>query len=234
MDCQPDAHSVTDRLQILKDRRSSDTSAKAWLVQQGIRSLHGADKEGDFSYKHIIELLSRIEAGDSIVQLIRTAPQADIPLRWSLLYLLGEIADKRAAKWLAQFSVEALPAKGEGCEGPRDTELLLRTMAIESLKNIAVRHREASDYLLKIISDHPDRAVLIEAVKAAVELGFKEKIAGILPKEDHWILEIRKATMASLQADPERTDTNERSFTPPKMMSDYTSPSIKYCCRKGE
>lgn len=234
MDCQKKlSDSVSDRLEILDERRSSDLSANAWLVQQGIRYLHSADKEGKFAYKHVIELLTRNEAADSIVQLIRTSSQADVPVRWSLLYLLGDIADKKAANWLVQFAVEPLPARGEGCEGPRDLELLLRTMAIESLKKIAVRHPGTSEHLLKIISAHPDRAVLIEAVKAAVELGLKERVAEFLPKEDHWIFDIRKARVEEIHADPERADTNERGFTPPKMITDFTSPSIKCECKKG-
>lgn len=234
MDCQPSSdNSVSDKLEIQFERRSSVASANAWLIQKGINYLNSADKEAEVSYKYVIELLTRNEASDTIVQLIRTVSQVDVTARWSLLYLLGDIGDRQPAKWLAQFSVEPLPKRGEGCEGPRDGELLLRTMAIESLKKIAVRNSETSEYVLKVISEHPDRAVLIEAVKAAVELGLKQKVYEILPKEDHWMLDIRKVRAEEIHADPERADTKERNFTPPKMISEYTSPSTKCGCKKG-
>jgi len=56
---------------------------------------------------------------------------------------------------------------------------------------------------------------LIEAVKAAKDLGLKDKLLEILPTDDHWILDIRQARIEEISVDPERKDSNERGFTPP-------------------
>lgn len=231
MECQP--NSANDKLELLNERRSSTNTANAWLVQQAIIYLNSSDREAEISYKHTIELLVKSQAIDSIIQMIRTTSKTDVTLQWSLLYLLGDIRDKTAAKWLSQYTIEQLPARGQSCEGPRDGELLLRTMALESLKKIAMHNAEVSELILEIISQHPDRELLIEAVKAAVELGLKEKVVEILPREEHWIIDIRKAKIEELQADSEKVDTKEVGYTPPKRIADYNAPSTKCACTKG-
>lgn len=217
-----------DSLELVAGDRPFDLSATAWLVGQGVRYLHTADEEGKLAYQRVMELLGgRKDAVETITRLIQRVPLGDVPLRWSLLYLLGEVADKTAAGFLARLSIEPLPAeegKG-GCAGPRDGELLVRTMAVEALQRIAVRHPDTVEYLLKIVSEHPARPILIEAVKAAADLGLKEKVRELLSKEDHWILDIRRARIEEIGAEPKRRDTNERGFTPPKMPSRYTAPS---------
>jgi hypothetical protein len=47
---------------------------------------------------------------------------------------------------------------------------------------------------LKVISTRP---VLIEAVKAAIQLGLKDQVRELLPKEDHWILTSGKRSFRS-------------------------------------
>ena len=86
--------------------------------------------------------------------------------------------------------------------------------------------------LLKIVSERPARPILIEAVKVASELGLKEKVLELLPNEDHWILDIRRARTEEVFAEPERQDGKERGFTPPKTGALYTAPSTVCCTRK--
>ena len=222
-----------DKLELQKYGRSSAATANAWLIRQAIIYLNSSDKQAEQSYKHTIELLLKNEAANSVVQLIRTTPKTDVTLKWSLLYILGDLQSDTSAKWLAQYSLEPLPERGQSCEGPRDGELLLRTMAVESLKKIVRSDAATSDYIVRIIADRPDRAVLIEAVKAAIELGLKEKILDVLPREDHWMTDISKAKREELHADSGRNDTKEIGYTPPKKIADYTTPSIKCACTKG-
>jgi hypothetical protein len=105
-------------------------------------------------------------------------------------------------------------------------------MAVYALHRIAQRHPEASEGLLKVVSARPARPILIEAVKVAGELGLREKIRDILPKEDHWILDIRRARTEEVFAEPERKDGEERGFTPPKTGSLYTAPKASSCAGK--
>jgi hypothetical protein len=161
-------------------------------------------------------------------------PEGDAPLRWCLLHLLGDAADARAGDFLVRAAVEKLPERhrDEGCEGTYDTELLVRTGAVNALRSLAVRHKDAAARLLDVLSSRPERPILIEAVKAAVDLGLADKVRELLPKDEHWILDIRRAKTQEVFADAEREDGKERGFTPPKSGSLYTAPRMA-CCTKG-
>lgn len=226
-----------DRLDGGAISRPFDHSATAWLVGQAVRALNSADKEGELAYRRASELLRRCDdLVDTVKGLSHATPAGDAPLRWCLLYVLGDAADAKGGEFLVRTALEKLPERNpdEGCEGQRDCELLVRTMAIHAVGMIAERHREAGEFVLKLVSERPDRVLLIEAVKVGVELGLADKIRDMLPKEDHWILDIRRARAEELHAEPEREDGKERSFTPPKRGALYTAPHGGCCsCKEG-
>jgi HEAT repeat protein len=238
MACEKESRSGGgDCLEGVAGDRPFDFSATAWLIGQAVRYLNTADKEGELAYQRVTELLrDRKDVVESLIGMLRHGATGDAPLRWSFLYVLGDVADRAAAEFLAHAALEPLPENkpDEGCEGTRDTEMLVRTMAVHALRRVAERHPEAGEHLLKIVSKRPDRPILIEAVKAAGDLGFKEKILEILPKEDHWILDIRRARTEEIFAEPEREEGKERGFTPPKMGSQYTAPHVVCCERKED
>lgn len=216
-------------------RRHFDHSTTAWLIGEGVRHLHSADKGGEVSYQRVVELLgNRKDLNDTVSHLAKATDRSDVSLRWSLLHLLGDAGNEAAASLLASVAVAPLPVENEkrGCEGPRDGEILVRTMAVEALHAIAKRYPAASEHLLRIVEKAPDRAILIEAAKAASDLGLKEKVRERLPKEQHWILDIRRARIEEIAADPEREDLKERGFTPPKLGSGRTTPHLTCCCPK--
>jgi hypothetical protein len=224
-----------DRLEAGAGRRPFDHSATAWLVGQGVRYLNAADKEGELAYRRVVELLLRCEdLVGTVAGLMRASPSGDTPLRWCLLYLLGDAGGAAAAEFLVNAALEKLPDKhpDDGCESLADTETLVRTMAVHALGSIAGRHPEAAEHIMTIVSKRPERAILIEAVKVGRELGLADKIRDLLPKEDHWILDIRRARTEELFAEAEREDGKERGFTPPKTGSLRTSPQSACCIRK--
>ena len=224
---------VRDKLELQRSRSFIEYTPDAWLVQQAVIQLNSSGKQAEQLYARIIELLIKNESGDLIIQLIRTTPNTDVTLKWSLLYILGDVKSTTSVKWMTQYTLEPLPVRGQSCEGPRDGELLLRTMAIESIKKIALQYPDTSESILRIIAARPDKALLIEAVKAAIELGLKEKLYEILPKEDLWTLDIRKARIEEFHAESGKTDTKEIGYIPPRKMADYTTPSIKCACTTG-
>jgi hypothetical protein len=225
-----------DRLERGGARRPFDHSATAWLIGQGVRHLNTADKEGELAYQRVVELLRRgaDDLLDTVAALLR-AQTGDAPLRWCLLHILSDAADAKAADFLLDAALEKLPERtpDEGCEGLRDAELLVRTMAVHGLRRIAGRHREAAEHLIRFIAQRPDRAILIEAVKLAGELRLTEKVREILPKEQHWMLDIRRARTEEVFVEPEREDGKERGFTPPRRGALYTAPHAA-CCPKRE
>jgi len=208
--------------------RPFDFSATGWLVGQGVRYLNTVGKEGELAYQRVVELLRNCskDVPETVAGMFRQANSGDAPLRWRLLYVLGDAGDGSAADFLIRTALKQLPEANadEGCEGPRDAEMLVCTMAVHALQRVAERHPAVSEQLLKIVSERPARPILIEAVKVAIELGLKEKVRDLLPKEDHWILDIRRARTEELFAEPEREDGKERGFTPPKTGLDYTAP----------
>jgi hypothetical protein len=216
-----------DSLALGGERRPFDHSATAWLVGEGVRYLNSADKEGELAYQRVIELLRRgaDDLLETVAALLRRQ-SGDAPLRWCLLHILSDAADAKAADFLLGAALEKLPERtsDDGCEGLRDAELLVRTMAVHGLRRIAGRHRDVAEHLLKFIAERPDRVILVEAVKLAGELGLKEKVRDVLPKEEHWILDIRRVRTEEVFVEVEREDGKERGFTPPRRGALYTAP----------
>lgn len=224
-----------DKLECNGEHRPFDWSATAWLIGQGVQYLNTADKEGELAYLRIVELLRCCgrELLNTVIRLYRQAGVGDAMLRWNLLCILGDTGDRSAAEFLVGSALAPIPeaAPDQGCEGPRDMEMLIRTMAVHALHRIAERNPEASEALLNVVSGHPIRPILIEAIKCAHQLGLKERVQELLPKDDHWMLDIRRARIEEVFADPERTDGKERGFTPPRSGDLYTAPKIGCCTR---
>ena len=225
-----------DSLEVNAASRLFDISATAWLVGEAVRYLNTADKEGELAYQRVVEVL-RCRGKDllgTVVGLFRKVKSGDTALRWNLLYVLGDAGDEGVADFLIRTALEQLPEANpdQGCEGTRDAEMLVCTMAVQALRRVIGRHPEISGALFKIVSERPARPILIEAIKVANELGFKEKVRELLPKEDHWILDIHRARIEEFFVEPEREDGKERGFTPPKTSSLNTAPKSVCCSRK--
>lgn len=225
-----------DSLEVNAGSRQFDMSSTAWLLGQAVRYLNTANKDGELAYTRIVEVLRRCSNDllEAVNGIFRQVKSGDSSMRWNLLYVVGDVGDGSAADFLVRAALKPLPEAKEdgGCESDRDMEMLVCTMAVHALQRLARRYPEVSEYLLKIISERPARPILIEAVKVANELGLKEKVQSLLPKEDHWILDIRRARTEEFFAEPERQDGKERGFTPPKSGSLYTAPSALCCTRK--
>ncbi len=212
--------------------RHFDGSATAWLVGEGVRHLHTADKEGELAYARVVELLRDYkDAVETVTQLAQRIPADDVGLRWSLLHLLGDVGHPQAADFLVGVALARLPDHDpqQGCEGPRDGAVLLATMAVEALQRVATRHKEIAELMLKVVSARPAQPILIEAIKAAADLGLRDRLADLLPKDDLWMLEIRRARIEEFDAEVGREDGRERGFTPPKGREAHTAPGACGC-----
>ena len=227
---------TADNLAVNGASRPFDSSATAWLLGQGVRYLNTADKEGEFAYPRVVEVLQRCtpDLTQTVMELFRQTKAGDAALRWNVLYVLGDGGRADAADFLVRTALEPLPEAlpDQGCEGARDIEMLVRTMAVHALQKIAHRHPETAEAVLKVVSERPARPILIEAVKVARQVGLDEKARHMLPQDDHWILDIRKARTEEVFAEPEREDGKERGFTPPKSGSLQTAPRGECCIRK--
>jgi hypothetical protein len=218
--------------------RPFDRSGTAWLLGEAVRYLNTADKEGEAGYARAVEVLRNCgtDVLETVNGIFRQVKAGDTTLRWNLLYVLGDAGERSAADFFVRTALHKLPeaVEEQGCQSARDMEMLVSTMAVHAVQKLAVRYPETSEALLHIISKRPERAILIEAVKVASELGLRDRVEKILPEEDRWILDIRKARREEIVAEPEREDGKERGFTPPKSGSLYTAPSMGCCCTRKE
>ena len=222
----------SDRAEGSHGGRYFDDSAMAWLVGEAVRHLNAAGEEAELAYKRAIELLrSRKDSTEVVTQLAHRVPADDIGLRWGLVHVLGDVGQADAADFLLHTALARLPEHDarQGCEGPRDGAVLVATMAVEALQRVAAGNKDVAEAVLKLAAARPARPILIEAVKAAGALGLGEKLREILPKEDHWMLDIRRARVEELHAEPEREDGKERGFTPPRGRELITAPGICGC-----
>ncbi len=222
----------SDRSEGRDGPRYFDHSAVGWLVGEAVRHLNGEGKEAELAYQRAIELLrAREDTSEEIMQASRRVVHDDIGMRWSLLHVLGDIGHARTAGFLVEAALARLPEHDPkmGCEGPRDNEVLIATMAVEALQRVAAANKDAADMLLKVVDARPARPILVEGVKAAVALGLRERLREVLPKEDHWMIDLRRARVEELHAEPEREDGKERGFTPPRGRDLHTGPSLCGC-----
>lgn len=234
MACKTEKTTAADRtgdcIELEEGRQWPGGSEAQWLVGQAIRALNGAEPADERDYRHIIALLREHKAaGEALVQLAHDGT-SDPGLRWNLLHVLGDAGDLAAADFLVKAALERVPERQkQGCEGPFDTELLNRTMAVHAIAAIAGRDAKAAEGLLRIIESAPERAVLIEAVKAAVDLGHRERVQGLLAKDAQWILDIKRASHRDVHADAERKDGTEVGYAPPKRGAQHTAPQACGC-----
>lgn len=210
-----------------------------WLIDQAFAALNAEGERAEVAYKHTVELLRcREDAVDTLIRVTQSSPAEDIGSRWSALYVVGDIGDKAAAEPLYRIAASSLPEHGKdgkcgetrGCEGPRDGEVLVRTMAVEALQRVAERHEEARGYVLELISAQPDRAILVEAVKAARALGLSEEAAKRLKKDDRWMLDIKMVPVQEVMAEPERADDSAVGYMAPVMRTKQDVPAADCCC----
>lgn len=226
-----------DTLELLEDNPQFADSPTSWLVLQGIKYLNTAGKEGELGYKRTVDLLLKCgeEVLETVTEMFHKAKNGDSPFRWCLLYVLGDAGNEKSAKFLVHTALKQLPETNPDgcCEGSRDAEMLISTMAIHSLYKVAIRFPEVSEHVLKIISEKPAQPLYIEAIKVARQLKLEDKVQEILPKEDRWILDIKQAHTKELFADPEREEVQEKKFNPPRKGSDNLAPRI-ICKKKME
>ncbi len=221
---------MVDSLEVLGPQQVVPRSATLWLVSQAFALLNGEGESAELAYDQVVELLrARDDALDSLVGALRAAP-ADALAR------IGPAA-KAAAEPLFRVALEALPRackEEEGCEGPRDGEILVRTMAIEALQRVAERHPETGEMVLVLIRERPARPLLVEAVKAARALKLGEQAAKLLPEEDRWMLDIKTVPAGELMAEPERTDDADLAHVAPTLRPLGVAPKADCCSPRRE
>ena len=94
----------SDSLEAKAATRPFDRSATGWLLSQAVRHLNTADKEGEFEYSCVGEVLRRCSNDllETVHGIMAQVKGGDTTLRWSLLYVLGDVGDASAADFLVR------------------------------------------------------------------------------------------------------------------------------------
>lgn len=202
-----------DGLQSSHDPTRFAATSAGWLIGQAVKNMHADDDEGRLSYQRATELLAHDKTGTEVAaRLLKETQNGDPMLRWSLLYVLADAAPAGVGELLTHVASEALPTvnrDSRACENPRDLELLVRTMAIEGLAQVADRQgmETTQRQLMAVLERQLDPALRIEAVKALMRLapGSADAIRKVLPEELHFAIGLRKS-------DPQRDLQVEAKF----------------------
>lgn len=228
---------TSDAMDAATQRRVFDRDPIAWLAGQAIHHLHAANPDEESAFRHTVHLLRHLpDATRTIAQVFHDAPRDDHSLRWALLYLLAEVGDPSAAEVFFKAAAMPVPPRehyAQGCETPRDGELLVATMAIAGLQRIGNANHGVLDMLYSLLEVQTERALRIEVVKAllALDPDGVDRIKRILPQELHFALEIRRVRAEALSVEYEARPADKVRFAP-ILGTRRTPPATSPCgCR---
>lgn len=194
-----------DRLTVAPARRPFDGDPVSWLIGEAVARLHAEDEQGRNGYRRAVELLARLDSAKAFGAVLKAVPRDDVPLRWSLLYLLAETGDLRAADLFAKVAAEPIRVKRHptACETAYDGELLVRVRAIRGLAQLAARDRALVERLYEVLERQTAPSLRIEAVKGilAADAGEAKRLKKALPKELHFALTLEIVDPKSLSAE---------------------------------
>jgi hypothetical protein len=198
-----------DGLQASHDPTRFAATSAGWLIGQAVKYMHADDEEGRQSYQRATELLARDSSvTEAAAGLLKEVQNGDPMLRWSLLYVLADAAPAGVGELLTAVAISPLPAANrdsQACESPRDLELLVRTMAIEGLAQVADRNGAelTQRQLVSVLERQTDPTLRIEAAKALMRVapGSADLIRKILPEELHFAIDLRKARETDLHVE---------------------------------
>lgn len=88
--------------------------------------------------------------------------------------MASKVGSPGTAAWLTRIALEKLPdtGHGDGCESPRDGEVLVRVMAVEGLGQLVDSEgaKVVKEALTKIVAGQPDPAIQSAGVVQLVRL----------------------------------------------------------------
>ena len=225
---RPAVQATDDTIEVEEGRQHFDATSHDWLVGEAIGLLHAADEAGMRGYRRAVELLGECGDATTIVRrILGDVPVEDVPLRWSLLYVLADVEAVDAIPLFRDIAAAPLPeVRRSGCETPADGEVLVRTMAVEGLGRFIRRDHEASaaaDALRVVLREQREQALRVEVVKALGDR--RESVADLLDDEERWILDLETVPFETLSVEIEGAHPIERRTIVPEVAERHSAPS---------
>jgi hypothetical protein len=207
-----------------ESKRVFDESRTAWLVGEAVRLLNAGDDEARADYRRAVELLADTgEAAATVRAILSNVRHEDVPLRWSLLYVLSDTGDTRAISLFSDIAASEVPRVDRtSCESPRDGEVLVRTMAIEALARLAA-DPGAIEGLFLVLQRQSEPALRAEAVKAL--RGHDDRVSELLGDDERWMLDLKRREFEELTVEFEVGAATDRKPTVPRLSEHHTAPS---------
>ena len=147
----------------------------------------------------------------SAAELFESRPD-DSNFRWGIAYLACKVGAPGTVNWLTRIALEKLPDSGfgDGCEGPRDGEVLVRVMAVEGLSLLVDSEggRVVNQALTAIIRGQRDPAVQSAAVLQLLRLEpeARSRLRRLLPNR------LKHFTDLQLRKSPDEVDQRPASL----------------------
>jgi len=214
--------------------RHFDQDPESWLIGEALARLNGDSREAEGGYQRATELLVKIGAAEAFGRILASVPRGDVPLRWSLLHVLADTADPRAADLFARAAIEPIRMDRDprACETAYDGEVLVRTMAIEGLGRLAQRDASLVGHLWKVLEAQGDRALKIEAVKAirAAAPNEAEKLREHLPEDLRFAVDLKQVAAQSLGVEYAATAVDSVRAMPGLDGKSATPAARPRCC----
>jgi hypothetical protein len=178
-----------------KQRGLSEMSS---LVEQAVAALFAEGDEAEVTARTLLEQL-RLRAEEAVVAIARLeagCPRRMYPRRWALMHFAALLHHDAALPFLREVVLTPIPPEESTNVHYPSTlreETVLRVTAVEGVGVLAARGNErAIDSLLEFLSIESISIRRASAMSLlAVDEGMRDQIADLLPRQLHYLLDIR-------------------------------------------
>jgi len=205
------------------------------LIIEAVNRMGGVGENAETEYQAILKKLLTVseKAIPIIIDEYNTLPETNYLDRWSLIQLLAEIEHESTLKFLDKVIVTPLPperSKKPSEFSTKAEELIIRTTAIEALKRLAIKkHDEAVKLLLKH-TKHEVFSIKRAAIQGYLEVDDndpRKELLRILPKKDHYILDIKRVDVKEVQQPEPEKDLKQPEYIDVPGEHPYRPPKLK-------
>ena len=220
----------SDRLQLRQPKRDRQATEIEGHLVAALGHLQRGKETGEAAYREELDWLREhpddIRTGIETVG--RSAPD-DIELQWNLHYVAAGIESPELAPMLVDSATRDLPeiTADTPCESVDEARVLVAIMAVEGLEGIGSKDPDtAAEALAEVIERQTNIAVRTAAVQALLSIrgNSAEEIGRLLPDDQRFLLQVRRAAIDQVTAIPERGSPGRLAQRSPKLPADRNAP----------
>lgn len=211
-----------DSFQALPAVPAPSRNETSHAVSQALRMMHTVGERAEDDYEKAVRGL-RAEAVVAVGEIARWlhAFAHDLTMRWSLLYLLGDVRHAACVDVLAPEAKRKLGpvvSDPDGCEQQVEVEEVVCVMAVEALGRLAGDgDARALGVLLDVVATQDRKSLRRPAALAviAAKPELRTRVEEALPANERYVLDLRDATMRDLDVPPPEHTRQQKRERPP-------------------